>query len=1158
MRRAWGTSILVLALAAGSLTPVLAAQTLFLDPSSGLAGSIVTARGAEFLSGTVSIRWDTSNSAAIATGPVQKGGTFAIPFPVPAGAQPGDHLVWACHVQTPCTSAKFTVTPPATPKPTPKPTAKPTPRPTPRPTPKPTKRPTSPPTPSATAVPPTGTPLPAGPLFVGSLPGVGVIGDGILGGPATIQIPGEGPTLAGFRPRCEPPPAASIIDFDDVAPGTDIRERYAGLGVHLAPADLASYGAPPGGPTITARSTPLPAIDATSIGSISNPNAIHIERSSGSGGTLGPALRIRFDRPQRLVGLYVGDPAPGLHEPVIRAARPGAERVLDGVFYTGPAAITTCMLMLVPPSEGEGFNEVIVYLGIAGPDLYIDRLFFSDDATYVPPRVVEGGLYVRAPEGPEVDVTSPLTFVGSADWQAVPGDTITRQIDRVLVTYLDDAGINQNREAEVSRTSGRSVAWRLTGVTLPLGPVRLSLFASGPGLVATKVINLLATTPETRHELIEGTFDLQPLGLEVTQGIRGSIAPMGPGADVPETAVHVAGKATIVRAYGRVVWDPGAALRGEAIPTDAWLFGFSRGRLLPGGPLHATSPVIDLGEALDPTTDLARMRTRADLSWNFELPLAWSSAGSLDVMLWVNPGGRSFWRETPTAGSNLAFLRGIQFVPIDPRDMVIYAADYYWRRDGPVQHAQPTLGEVVNAIGWVELTFPLPYGGLNLVGYHVARFAELPCDGVDRVAGRNACSQPAVDGIPVWDNQVFVDAEPDRIGRTGEVFIPLLFSPSSPIGCSGQAGIGGTPLFHAGACGPTMAQEAAHSLSLVHLSNGHREQLPARDRFADDHGQLEPGAMGWDVERRQPVLPGDAARTHVHDFMSYGGGERWVSIDTWDRVAAALQANNTTSSSAGPAVSAGGIPAGAAFTAPGAVLASLRGTAADSGPTTTLAIEPDAMYAIIRSPQGLGSFLAPGGSLRFDASVPGAVGEIDYRWLIDGAEYGRGGTIFVADLPTGRHVLSLEASDGTRSTSSSIDLTADRDADGDGLGDTWEASVGLDPSDPTDAAADTDGDGLPASLEQSIGGDPRTNDTDGDAYADDIEYAAGSSLTDAASIPQAIHGRLGEPIPRLSAVAQPPFDPVPAGIAALAGVFLLGLLLVLFRRRPTRAAPRSG
>lgn len=71
------------------------------------------------------------------------------------------------------------------------------------------------------------------------------------------------------------------------------------------------------------------------------------------------------------------------------------------------------------------------------------------------------------------------------------------------------------------------------------------------------------------------------------------------------------------------------------------------------------------------------------------------------------------------------------------------------------------------------------------------------------------------------------------------------------------------------------------------------------------------------------------------------------------------------------------------------------------------------------------------------------------------------------------------------------------DADGDGLGDALEATLGTDPAEP-----DTDGDGLSDGAEVNLHGtDPLGPDSDGDGIPDGVEVANGTDPLDPSSGP---------------------------------------------------------
>ena len=87
-------------------------------------------------------------------------------------------------------------------------------------------------------------------------------------------------------------------------------------------------------------------------------------------------------------------------------------------------------------------------------------------------------------------------------------------------------------------------------------------------------------------------------------------------------------------------------------------------------------------------------------------------------------------------------------------------------------------------------------------------------------------------------------------------------------------------------------------------------------------------------------------------------------------------------------------------------------------------------------------------------------------------------------------------------------LAGQHDADGDGLSDAVERSLGYDPADP-----DMDADGLPDGQELALGADPLEPDSDGDGLTDGTEVSWGSDPTkadtDGDGLPDAVELELG-------------------------------------------------
>ncbi len=236
-------------------------------------------------------------------------------------------------------------------------------------------------------------------------------------------------------------------------------------------------------------------------------------------------------------------------------------------------------------------------------------------------------------------------------------------------------------------------------------------------------------------------------------------------------------------------------------------------------------------------------------------------------------------------------VRRVRFAEIAPRPVNLVLAESHQRVRGREQRVVPGLDAIADVFDYWYRAWPVPVDGLPLESVDVYRQSFRPCVPEDPPGTVCQPGAPVSDGTPLWDSGVIAARYPDEMGDDRRRYIPLLFSPASLVGCSGAAGVGGPPLFHAGACGPTVAQEAGHSLGLIHVSNAHGELRGGAfaDRFAGDHGQLEGGVVGWDLGTMQPVTF-EEGESHRHDFMSYGGGSLpWASMTTWNNLARALR-----------------------------------------------------------------------------------------------------------------------------------------------------------------------------------------------------------------------------------------------------------------------------
>jgi hypothetical protein len=732
------------------------------------------------------------------------------------------------------------------------------------------------------------------------------IGTGLFGPSTTIRLDEAGAARldpTGFRPRCTPPEGAEIVDFDDLAAGTDPSEAIPGL--RLSADNIRPSG---GGRTVE---TERLSVFQPSTGTISEANGVRWrdagdrpeDRRYGDN-----VVEIRFERPQRVVGLYVGQTGAGDHGTgTLRtgpADAPGPG--LDTVFVSGGSALVTCMLVFQP--DGAAFDTVtLVGDNYNRPEF--DRLFFSESPFTPPVRggVSEARVFVSEPdEGESFDAATAFTVTGGVFLNAPRGGFAAdaMPLDEVRVTWVDWDGVSfVTREVELSprsparvtdgRASTLNWSFRLDGVKVPPGESRIHGVAVGDGFLVTDDVTVTGTgRPDPPPERYARQVDFQPLGVEVTQGLRPALRTVEPGGAVTEETVHVARRTTVVRLYGRADFSA-SDVRRRALPAEARLWGFSRRGALPGSPITPRVPVIDVAPIRRSTLSLAAQRLEASRSWNFVLPPAWTEAGEITLLAEINPRSSPAWlREADgTGGSrNFATVRRLRFAGIAPRPVNLVLAQSHQIDGTRERRHTPTLGEVIGALDYWHRTWPLPDDGLVVESTDVYRMSFRLCTD-DEPFGAVCQAGTRTASAPVWDNGVLAARYPDEMDDDRRRFIPLLFSPASLIGCSGAAGVGGPPLFHGGACGRTVAQEAGHSLGLIHVSDAHGESRGGAfaDRFGGDHGQLEGGVVGWDLGTMQPVTfeEGD---DHRHDFMSYGGGALpWVSMESWNNVARALR-----------------------------------------------------------------------------------------------------------------------------------------------------------------------------------------------------------------------------------------------------------------------------
>ncbi|HLF01500.1 MAG TPA: hypothetical protein VI547_05960, partial [Anaerolineales bacterium] len=894
----------------------LAAPGLSVSPGSGPAGSVVTLSGSGYTPGGYNgtVRWDGADQFTFS---IPAGGSFNIQFTVPGNASTGNHTFTVCAY---CgggefeqiASASFSVQPPQQP---------------------PTY---TPPPPPASNNPPIihSFNLDSAAIDSGSCTYVRwsssnatsatLVGDFNItvepngswqlcppatqlyrltvtgpGGTATAEVtlfvgaavtptftpsltPTPRPITATFTPTRTPtatntpasgaciqvPADANVVGFDTVQPGRRISNTYIpGLGEeagYLVRWDSSLTAYYPGPDNDTPHSGPL------------------VAESVVARTTMSPA-RGRWTT----VGAFVGLPeaASGTVTVTLRGYDVADTEVGVATVTIGPGItpFDNCLIVSAPLITR-------VELRASAPNGGLARRLYLDDFFFI------GSDFPTCPGSVEFTTPANNADLGNAE-QVILGGVFSLDARPVQIRFNTGEEWNSYNGTASSNlrvipepTANRSRFELTRAINAGDYDARVSL--SSPACAN----NPVAEARLTYH--VHAEIDAQVQAIEVTQGIRGNIPVRDWRADLvfpPETSVvHVANRKTVVRVYPWVFLRNGQL---AAISLTARLHGQRDGVELPGSPLSPANGVV----YFDPAWTLADMRGNAGRSLNFVLPRSWTQAGNLSLTVEIAPTAMPGVSEcTSCATNNTSYLSGVRFQQVQTKRirMRIYLADYYWSNGSEVRHAMPTLGEVLEAYQYWKSTWPVADNAVRLE-FRYTRIARGTCEGTGTA---RICISEAP-GIPVWDNAVYLlesaEMVPPRYVTDPYAYLPLVFSPASPINCEGRAGVGWPPQFHAGACGATFAQEAAHSIGLNHASNAHGELAgglvdPA---YPGPHGEIESNAYGFDTTAMQAFAPSEGG--HMHDFMSYGR-PAWVSIYTWQKLARAFGATDIRVQSPAP------------------------------------------------------------------------------------------------------------------------------------------------------------------------------------------------------------------------------------------------------------------
>ena len=741
--------------------------------------------------------------------------------------------------------------------------------------------------------------------------------------------------------RCAAPSEARLVDFDD---------RYVGESVN----DLTPFAERPAVFPVHVRH--MGTAVAPRHGTWSAPNAMVVRLPDARNAieSLPGGLRLPFQtyvatdgrRPVGFTyfGLRVGL-ADDVDAPVVielSGVSDSGRRIVDlDRIQLGPkrTPATTCLIVSAP--RGTALEEVRVSqytVDGSSTDVLIDDVFWSHEQVYPIETLSEIPVEITMPsDGQILPASRTRTVLGRVIW---PTGRETPAVN-VAVPMWDRTGVVVRR-AELGRPIDDGVSMSATfwidDVRIPSGPFQIHATATTPygrgsDFVALEGVGPPAPPPDDYREVLRGEVDVVPWAIEVTQAVRGPLEVQSPGSMVDDNFDHVAGKKTVVRGYGMHRFDRDEArVAAGTLHVDAVLHATRGGVTLPLSPLHPSSPSVPLRTTEPGIEAENQMRPSSSLTWNFELPLAWTTGDPIELRLEVNPETSPMYIEEASGldGAANTIGRRVSFRQVGRVGVSVLNVELFWRctagmiSSGMGPCAGMTRGATVSSTYDLRTLvatardlwrmWPAPGSTPSYMSMDGTAFPHEPDEDditIDPSRRRSVMGLSWSDWKDAYhDLYCRFTASPDivRPPTTRDMFW-LTNPPGSPIGVGGCAWLGYRSAFLAAATAATIGQEAGHGYGLLHTSGAHGERGggDAVLRFAGDHGQLGPPDRpdwGFDTERGVVIDPRAGETGHTHDFMSYGRGTRWISVGTWNHVIKSLANNRDYDDTRGRVMSA--------------------------------------------------------------------------------------------------------------------------------------------------------------------------------------------------------------------------------------------------------------
>jgi hypothetical protein len=406
---------------------------------------------------------------------------------------------------------------------------------------------------------------------------------------------------------------------------------------------------------------------------------------------------------------------------------------------------------------------------------------------------------------------------------------------------------------------------------------------------------------------------IRAAAIEVTQATQTwlAVADRNRGQAAREIAASnemvplVRGKRTVVRVY------PGIAVYAEGIAVAQATLTCQGIDATPcPGPASAKPASLIRIEPHD-HNDLDSLRQDVTRTWNFVLPEAWTRMGvpiSLTATITAPPNAPV----CPACDdyANYLTLGGLVFHPISPLELhIVYACvrrnasnppltcdhaplniheDLFHAADSLIVQTFPIAGQEFHLTLHDPITVPID-GDLTLPGgpmttERMNEFERFVCDLAANAAhGATLPVNVIYFGIvPAPDTGVMGLGK--RNCAVAMVDVPSRGPVISPAETAAhELGYGHSPRL-ALSSAQTVAHELGHALGRAHAGCALHGEPPPCDPVPQVFPCKGGGicTSGFDTAHLQVINPGsETDGSHVHDFMSYGGGQRWVSPYTY-------------------------------------------------------------------------------------------------------------------------------------------------------------------------------------------------------------------------------------------------------------------------------------